>query len=95
MKSKVLLGKLKDFNFLKILLYLYRDQKTGLLTISRDLITKKIFFRNGVPSSARSNLKSELLGEFLVAHGAISQEKQEQALEIQESRKISFAAALI
>ncbi len=42
---------------------------TGLLTLKQGVNQKEIFFRNGRPRFIYSNLRSELLGEFLIKQG--------------------------
>jgi hypothetical protein len=86
-------GDLKRFSFPDLLVYLHKTQKTGMLSIVREPIRKIVFISAGIPTAAQSNLKSELLGEFLVSKGAINREAQQLALEIHREKKISFAAA--
>ncbi len=91
----LLRGDLKDFHFPDLLVKLYRTGKTGVLTVTRERVKKQIFIREGAPCLARSNLKSELLGEFLVARDTISREQQQEALERHREKRIAFTAALI
>jgi hypothetical protein len=91
----LLRGDLKDFHFPDLLVKLYRTGKTGVLTVTRERVKKQVFIREGAPCLARSNLKSELLGEFLVARNKISREQQQEALERHREKRIAFTAALI
>ncbi len=88
-------GDLKDFHFPDLLVKLYRTGKTGVLTVTRDRVKKQVFSRDGAPCLARSNLKSELLGEFLVAREKISRQQQQEALERHREKRITFTSALI
>ncbi len=88
-------GDLKDFHFPDLLVKLHRSGKTGVLTITRERVKKQVFIRNGAPCLARSNLKSELLGEFLVARDKISREQQQEALDRHREKRITFTSALI
>ncbi len=86
-------GDIKHFHFPDLLLYLRRIQATGVLYISRERIRKKVYISAGIPTAAQSNLKHELLGEFLVSRGAITADQQQQALTLHVEKKINFAAA--
>ncbi|MDX1763697.1 MAG: DUF4388 domain-containing protein [bacterium] len=86
-------GDIKHFHFPDLLLYLRRIQATGVLHIVREKVRKKVYISAGVPTAAQSNLKQELLGEFLVSRGAITQDQQKQALRLHVEKQINFAAA--
>jgi septal ring-binding cell division protein DamX len=90
-----LCGSFADPNFPELLVQLQRTGKTGVLYTAYDRVKKKIYFQDGVPTGTRSNIKSELIGEMLVAKGVISREHQRFALEVQKERKISFGAVLV
>jgi serine/threonine protein kinase len=53
---------------------------TGLLTAQVGGIRKEIFVRGGIPEYVTSNMASELLGNYLVAHGALSSGELAMAL---------------
>ena len=53
---------------------------TGLLTAQVGGIRKEIFVRGGVPEYVTSNMASELLGNYLVARGALSSGELAMAL---------------
>ena len=93
-REALLWGNIHHFYFPKLLVYLEAAKKTGVLTVTCNRVIKRIFLRDGVPTAARSNLKSELIGEFLVAQGVITREQQEQALQSQRGTKNSLGAVL-
>ncbi len=88
-------GNLKDRQLPGILTMLHREKKTGVLFISREKVKKHIYIQDGVPISARSNMKSELLGEFLVARDVITKRDQQRTLELLENGGKSFGAVLL
>ncbi len=90
-----LYGSFAEQTFPELLVHVQRTGKTGLLYTASDRVKKKIYFQEGVPTAARSNIKSELIGEMLIAKGMISREHQRLALEAQKERKISFGAVLV
>ncbi|MCG3174045.1 MAG: Serine/threonine-protein kinase PknD [Myxococcota bacterium] len=45
---------------------------TGKLVLTRDKVIKEVYLRDGFPEYVRSNLKEELLGEYLVNKRAIT-----------------------
>ncbi|MDX1763999.1 MAG: hypothetical protein R3231_06735, partial [bacterium] len=63
---------LRDLLVPDILSELHKLQKTGILHVSRKGVKKQVYIKDGLPTAARSNLKAELIGEFLVAKGAIT-----------------------
>ncbi|NOY52093.1 MAG: DUF4388 domain-containing protein [Deltaproteobacteria bacterium] len=94
-REALLWGNIHHFYFPKLLVYLEAAKKTGVLTVTCNRVIKRIFLQNGVPTAARSNLKSELFGEFLIARRVISREEQEKTLLAQRGTKNSFGAVLL
>jgi len=94
-REALLWGNIHHFYFPKLLVYLEAAKKTGILTVTCNRVIKRIFLQDGVPTAARSNLKSELIGEFLVAQKVITREQQEKTLQVQRGTKNSFGAILL
>ncbi len=94
-REALLWGNIHHFYFPKLLVYLKAAKKTGILTVTCNRVIKRIFLQDGVPTAARSNLKSELIGEFLVARKVITREQQEETLQVQRGTKNSFGAILL
>jgi septal ring-binding cell division protein DamX len=88
-------GNLKDLKVPEVLTILNTLGKTGILYITRERVKKHIYLKDGVPLSARSNLKSELLGEFLVAKDVITREQQAHALQLMKNSGKSFGDILL
>ena len=67
---KNLSGNFGSVPFPVLLWDLYCSEVTGILELSRSELKKKIFFREGQPVHAETNLLHETLGRFLVAQKA-------------------------
>lgn len=76
-------GELGDVPFGTVLTRLAEQRVSGALlmhsedddreTVTGDALKKVVFFRNGLPIHARSNLEEECLGQVLLRRGAIDQ----------------------
>jgi len=53
---------------------------TGALLLRKGASQKEMFFKNGRPKLIFSNIRTELLGEFLVKQGIVSREQVNEAL---------------
>jgi serine/threonine-protein kinase len=58
------------------------ERETGLLLVEQGTTFKEIFFVDGAPEFVSSNIASERLGQYLVAHGVISPGELSMALAI-------------
>jgi serine/threonine-protein kinase len=65
-----------------IVLSLALTNETGLLVCKSGDQRKEVFFKDGQPVYVTSNSTNELLGEYLVAQGAIDRKQLDSALEI-------------
>jgi tetratricopeptide (TPR) repeat protein len=65
-------GSLSREPFPEVLHALARSEQSGVLQLTRDLTSKRIYFGGGAIVFARSNQHSERLGEFLVERGRIT-----------------------
>ncbi len=81
-------GSVEKVFFPKLLWDLYLEQVNGILTLSRGEFQKRIFFQDGQPVHAESNLLHETLGRYLVTEGCISeaQEREGNSRAFQEQR---------
>ena len=52
---------------------LHDSQETGILSLSRDQISKRIYFGEGTMTFANSSFRGDRLGEFLVRNGKVTQ----------------------
>lgn len=68
---------------------LYTLKATGLLHLEHGEVRKVVYFRNGYPIFARSNLLRECLGRMLVREGLITEEDCEESLRrLKESGRL-------
>jgi DNA-binding response OmpR family regulator/curved DNA-binding protein CbpA len=81
LKKVGLSGDLADIPFPKLAFLLYKYRRTGALRISRDQVSKVIYFRSGAPVFVTSNQSRESLGRFLVLDGTITQAQYNASLE--------------
>jgi serine/threonine protein kinase len=65
-----------------VFLLLVRQRETGLLVADSGAARKEVYFVDGHPIYASSNLAGELLGEYLVKRGVISRMELDMALAL-------------
>jgi hypothetical protein len=75
-------GNMKDVGFPKLLVYLNRNRKTGILTVKTPSFTKKIYIHKGDAVFASSTDDDERLGETLIKMGKITLEQYDRSVEI-------------
>ena len=75
-------GNIKDFGFPKILVYLNRNRKNGILTVKTPSFTKKIYIHKGDAVFASSTDDDDRLGETLTKMGKITLEQYDRSVEI-------------
>ncbi len=73
-------GDLARTSPIRVLYRLIVNRATGLLVVGVGGIRKEIYLADGVPVFVRSNVRSELFGEYLVARRAISEGELAMAL---------------
>ncbi|MBI5893760.1 MAG: DnaJ domain-containing protein, partial [Deltaproteobacteria bacterium] len=59
----------------------------AVIEMERQKVRKKLFFKNGDPVGAKSNVLSECIGRLLLREGIINQDMYEKALEIMLKEK--------
>ncbi|MFW5966169.1 MAG: DUF4388 domain-containing protein, partial [Persicimonas sp.] len=74
-------GALAEVPFARLLARLHRYDATGRLHVERDVFEKSIFLRDGEPILVESTKEGELLGEFLMEKGRITEEQLDEALD--------------
>jgi hypothetical protein len=77
-----LVGNIKDIGFPKLLVYLNRNRKTGILTVKTPSFTKKIYLHKGDAVFASSNDEDDRLGETLMKMGKITLEQYDKSVEL-------------
>ena len=88
-------GSLTDRPLPRLLLELFEQEATGVLTIRRAQLRKDVFVFLGHPIGADSNLRNETLGQLLLARGALEPAKLQQALELSKSGRDRLGAILV
>ena len=73
-------GALSRVSISRLLARLHRTAETGRLWVQAGKVEKSIFFENGEPILVDSNREDELLGEFMITRGVITQAQLEDGL---------------
>ncbi|MFU8807288.1 MAG: DUF4388 domain-containing protein, partial [Bradymonadaceae bacterium] len=73
-------GSLREVFIARILARLDRSKSTGRLHVKHDHGEKSIYVREGEPIFVDSDLKDELLGNFLITRALITEEQLQEAL---------------
>lgn len=87
-------GNLKTMVPGDLLQWLSLGRKSGTLVVTHQSIEKKIFFNEGRVISSASNNPREYLGQFLIAHGYLSEEELRKAMEVQQQSGILLGKIL-
>jgi hypothetical protein len=90
-----IVGNLKTMQLEELLQWLSLSKKTGTLEINHDVLSKKIYFREGLIVSSSSNRPEEYLGHFLVSHGLITDAALAEAVEQQKQTHILLGKILV
>lgn len=80
-------GQLNEKPFPELIREVRVSRRSGVLRLSQEKVMKAVFFENGLPVFAISNLKSEQLGELLVRIGKINREDFERASALVKANK--------
>jgi Flp pilus assembly protein TadD len=88
-------GSLEKTPFAGLLYSLARAETSGVLTIQRPPLYKEIYFENGAPIDARSNLVTETLSRFMVSAGWVDQTTSDTCFKEACSRGVRFGDILI
>jgi hypothetical protein len=75
-------GNIKDFGLPKILVYLNRNRKNGILTVKTQSFAKKTYIHKGDAVFASSTDDDDRLGETLIKMGKITLEQYDRSVEI-------------
>jgi len=70
-------------------------RETGQLDLIRDPVRKTIFFEDGEPTFAVSNVEREFFGEYLVARGALTREQHGAVLDRAAKHGLRFMEATL
>lgn len=88
-------GNLNTMSVPELLGWVEVGRKTGTLEVENDKIIKRIMFQSGRMVGCSSNDPATLMGQFLLARGAITREVLSQAMRRQEQSEKNLGAVLI
>jgi tetratricopeptide (TPR) repeat protein len=95
MTVKVLSGDIKTMTISWLFQDLRTQKKTGVVVLSREKETKKVFFRNGDIIFASSNLDADQLGVSLLRSGKLTEEQRTTSEEVAKQTGKQLGAILI
>jgi curved DNA-binding protein CbpA len=87
-------GDLKAISYPNLLVSLYRDKRTGVLTIISG-VRFKIYFTDGVPVFAEEGDVETALGRMLLDSGRISKADYKGVVDIAVKKRLRFGDALV
>lgn len=96
-RRKVLVeGTIQPENLVNLMFDVSRKKRlSGVLVFKLGSSQKEVFFRDGRPRYISSNLRQELLGEFLVRRGLVTREQIEEAIRTTKDEKFRLGDALM
>ena len=74
---------------------LYAQRRSGILHLTQEKISKRIYFRKGSMIFANSDVESDRLGEFLIREGVLDRSSFEAATESMKSTGFRFGRAVV
>lgn len=77
-------GNLNQHSLQQLLASFSKDEKTGVVTFTKDDASKDIYFNNGSIVFASSSITTDRLGDFLLRRGELSEEQYEKSAKIYE-----------
>ncbi|MCU0305693.1 MAG: protein kinase [Thermoanaerobaculales bacterium] len=90
-----LVGNLATQSLCSLIHWLAETREDGRLDLIREPVRKSVFFEEGHPVFATSNIESERFGEYLVAAGELSREQHVEVLDFAARRGMRFTEALL
>lgn len=89
-------GTIRPENLVSLVFDVSRKKRlSGVLVFKAGSSQKEVFFREGRPRYISSNLRQELLGEFLVRRGFVTREQIEEAIRTTRDEKFRLGDALM
>jgi Domain of unknown function (DUF4388) len=86
-KNMGIAGNLATMSVADLLQFLETGQKSGVLRVSRESVTKEIFFEKGSIIGSTSTDPKEYFGQFLLHYGKIDEAQLRLALESQRHQR--------
>jgi hypothetical protein len=90
-----LTGDLHAQSLVSLFHWLAESREDGRLDLIREPVRKSVFFEEGHPVFATSNIESERFGEYLVTHGELSREQHVEVLDFAARKGMRFTEALL
>ncbi|MCP4118242.1 MAG: DUF4388 domain-containing protein [Desulfobacteraceae bacterium] len=88
-------GDFEGLTLASILQLLCNDQKTGILTVTRENVESRVFFDHGTIVYASASLKQARLGFLLRTDGIISAQQLQKCLAFAKEEKIHLGKILV
>jgi curved DNA-binding protein CbpA len=88
-------GNLAEYPLAGLMSRILWQKRTGILKLVKENYKKEIFFKNGIPFNAKSNMVSETLGRYMLRKGIINKEAYEKSLEVMSKTKKRQGGILI
>jgi len=90
-----LAGDLMSQSLCGLFHWLAETREDGRLDLIREPVRKAVYFEEGHPVFATSNIESERFGEFLVARGELSRAQHAEVLDFAARKGMRFTEALL
>lgn len=90
-----LYGDFSTMSLKDLVVYLGNRQASGTLTLEREGSKKSVVLDDGAVVSASSNLPRELLGQFLINLGHITEEQFQRAYQTQHETRVFLGRILV
>ena len=90
-----IVGSLATMNVADLLQFLEVGQKSGILRVRHEKITKMIFFEKGIIVGSSSNDPKEYFGQFLLHYGKIDETGLKAGMEKHRQLKVPLGRALV
>lgn len=90
-----LTGRLTDQSLCSLFHWLAETREDGRLDLLREPVRKSVYFEEGHPVFATSNIEGERFGEYLVTRGEMSREQHAEVLDFAARQGIRFTEALL
>ncbi len=95
MTQNGLTGSLKTMSLPDLLQWASTGQKTGILILQRDSLTKQVHFQDGTIVGSSSNDPREYLGQFMLGEGIITEQQLKDAFDLQAKTKVMLGRILV
>lgn len=88
-------GTLKTMSLTDLLQFLGAGRKSGTLKFDQGIITKQVYFKEGMIVGSKSNDPREYLGQVLLHYGKVDEEQLKAAREVQRTSGAKLGEVLV